>query len=224
MKKLIVVVGIILLSFCGKAQRRYYFPNSSYSSDISYAGVAPESWIDSSNTTIRALQTVWQLNGYSTCGPFTLDPSKPATLFIQYISEPLAAQSLSGCTFKSQFRCFISSTTSADISATVAVSLITANGTRRGMLGAGNSAVSLTTTSTNRTVTGSLINISINTGDRFVIEIGMTRNSGSTSRTGSIVFGGASSTDLPEDNTTSASGFKSWIEFSQTINMNNGFF
>lgn len=222
MKKLFLIISL-LICLWANSQSRLYFPNASYTSDIN--SYVPGQFTDETQSIIRPMQSIWQLNSYITTGPINVEVTAGSTtLLVQYVSPPLAAQTF-GNSFKAQMRGFVSSTTSTDISIFMFVVFISPSGGLRAFPMAGPVfSTSLSTVSTNRTITGTLTSSSVQTGDRLVILIGFKRNSGTIARTGSIVFGGGNLTDLPEDNTTTTSGFKSWVEFSQTLKLNNGIF
>jgi hypothetical protein len=121
------------------------------------------------------------------------------------VSRPMVAQTIpSGTTFSLQMRSSIVSTSSTTGQVQIYVRVCNEDGTNLREIG---NAVStnLTTTLQNRTVTvtaGS--NITINDGDRLVIEIGGNESAGSTTtRTFTVASSlGPATSDLPVDNTT----------------------
>lgn len=141
----------------------------------------------------------------------------------QYVSDPLRAQTISG-TFKGQFQC-LEAHANNDLFLAIKIYVVSNDGsTVRGTaLAVTRSTVELATALTNRTFPSStLTSVDAQFGDRIVIEIGVggtpTAASGVQGHNGSIRWGGnASSGDLPEDNTTTTTTFRPWVEFSQDI-------
>lgn len=155
------------------------------------------------------------------------------SLIRQYVTGPLAAQTISG-TVKGQMRCIESN---GNFAACVAVSIRACSedgGTIRSpaLLAISNSDLytsgtvhEMATSLTNRSLEDSaenkslsLTSCTLSEGDRLVIELGFRSSDTSTIRTGGISFGDDhATTDLPEDQVATAAN-NPWIEFSQTIN------
>ncbi len=140
----------------------------------------------------------------------------------QYISAPLAAQTISG-TISGQVR-GNSSNAAAVHSSAVSVRYLSNDGTTiRGTglpIGSGSSA--FTTTLTNRiTPTGTtLTNVAVSEGDRIVIEIGARQNASSSNRTATQSFGNNAASDLAFEQTGTAA-LNPWISFSSNIKFLN---
>jgi hypothetical protein len=140
-----------------------------------------------------------------------------------YVSDPLLAQTITD-TVKGQIRAAQDNTT-YDHRAQLAIRVVSGDGaTDRGTLLApdgGALASEFSTSLVNRKFPlawvapgNALGSVNALAGDRLVIEIGWRRHS--TYRWGSIRFGDAAATDLPEDETTTTD-LNPWIEFSQTL-------
>jgi hypothetical protein len=152
------------------------------------------------------------------------------SLVRQYVTEPLAAQTITG-TIKGQFRCIESN---SNFSACIAVSVraCSKDGTtiRSPALLAiswsdlyTNSSHEMATSLTNRKLEDvnenaslTLTSCTLSEGDRLVIELGFAASDTSTSRTGGISFGDNHSTNLGE-NITDTAAYNPWIQFSQTL-------
>jgi len=162
--------------------------------------------------------------------PRLLTESTPApvnALSRQYISEPLAPQTITG-TIKGQIRAAQGLSAAADMNAQMLVKVVSNDGlTERGvLLPLDNSALS------SEYVTGvmyenrkfplasasyALNSVVTQDGDRLVFEIGTNaHNSVGNIFTHTLVFGDNSATDLPEDEATTAAN-NPWIELSQSI-------
>lgn len=153
-------------------------------------------------------------------------------LLRQYISAPLAAQTLSG-TLKGVFRmasnvtnigvaapAFRIAKCSADGSTVTEIKAVTES-----TLASSNAPPGTTgTTLQNRrleqppsdTFTITFSDMSISAGERLLIELGYRDNTTNTGRFGIINFGDNSGTDLPEDETTTTAD-NPWVEFSANI-------
>lgn len=140
--------------------------------------------------------------------------STASTLFAQYVSPPLAAQTLSGNVI-GQMRFSISNATGATCVSRIYIRVINSSGTVVATILAGTSGGSnLTTTLTNkRTPTSTaLSSYACSAGDRISIEAGIIRTAGTTSRTGNISFGDDSATDLAVDDATTTAN-NPYVEF-----------
>jgi hypothetical protein len=143
----------------------------------------------------------------------------------QYLAGPLAAGAING-TVKGQIRCQ-EANADADYRVQLSIRLVSADGTTfRGTLRAADSEAlssEFTTTLTNRSiplaslVPQGLTEQTAQAGDWLVIEIGYrSHNTHTTSRTGTFRYGDSATSDLAEDETTTADN-NPWIEFSQSI-------
>lgn len=142
-------------------------------------------------------------------------------LMRQYVTEGLPAQTISG-TFKGQIR------VSADDPAWNRVSLSVRAVSNDGSTFAGSDIVALNEFYANANFSASLTNrriadgdglsnvIAINEGDRLVIEVGVRTSAASFESIVNANFGDDSSTDLAEDESTTAAD-NPWIEFSANL-------
>jgi len=152
------------------------------------------------------------------------------SLGMQYVSDPIDGQTISG-TVKAQIICRESN---AATDATMAITIkVVSNdgGTLRGTLLAiaasdliNTSPPEWTTTATNRRFLDAsevtpvtLTPVVAQDGDRIVVEIGMREVTTTSSRYGRFWLGDDGASDLPEDDTTTDTTMNPWIEFSQTI-------
>ncbi|MGG9960170.1 PQQ-dependent sugar dehydrogenase [Ferruginibacter sp. SUN106] len=139
-------------------------------------------------------------------------------LFDQFISAPLATQTITGpLNLTGQIRYQLSSLTSASGTGFVYVRLINADGSIASELG-NTTTSALAAALTNRTVTSVNVGtVSITSGQRLCIEVGCSYNvSAAVTRTYSASRGSASGTDLAVDNSTTTAN-NPWFQFSQTI-------
>ena len=134
----------------------------------------------------------------------------------QYVSAPLAAQTISG-TVKSYLRALANG---SNVDARLSIRVCNNAGTSFTgtllSLADYSSGNELNTSLRNKPFADgdTLSSLAINNGDRLVIEYGGA--TGTTGRTATINFGDDSGTDLPEDETTTAAN-NPWIEFSGTL-------
>lgn len=142
-------------------------------------------------------------------------------VFAQWVSEPLAAQTISAQTVEIQMR---GRENASGNNMFLAWSIRVCSGdgsTIRGTLVAGNRdatelAVSASTL-TNRRDTATSSSLAVEAGDRIVIEIGTGGNPDAGATHGSTIsYGDDSSTDLPENDTETAAN-NPWVEFPNTI-------
>src|SRR6185369_12854475 len=80
----------------------------------------------------------------------------------------------------------------------------------------GSSAYTTTATARFLPPNASLTSVSVNNGDRMIIEVGARQNASSTNRTFTHVYGSNFAGDLPFDQ-TSTTNLNGWIQFSQNI-------
>lgn len=145
-------------------------------------------------------------------------------LFAQFISAPLAAQTISG-TVKGQMRA-LENATDADGRAQVVIWVVKPDGSSRGtLLAADASALSseFATSLTNRKFPlaaispATLTSTAVSAGDRLVVELGWrAHNVTATSKSATFSYGTSSGTDLAEDETTTAAN-NPWLELSGTV-------
>ena len=151
-----------------------------------------------------------------------------SALIRQYVTEPLAAQTITG-NVSGQMRCIESN---GALSACVAVSVraVSNDGTTVRSGGLAISASDLYTTTSemytslrnlklmdvNESASIALTSMTLSDGDRLVFEFGYKATSTSTTYTGGISFGDNSATDLAADMTTTTAN-NPWIEFDSDI-------
>lgn len=136
----------------------------------------------------------------------------------QYVSDPIAAQTISG-NIKGQVRAF-ESLNAANAFSRIVVYVVSNDGsTVRGTLVSVQSGTEFPLSATNRPYPSSTAVTSVvaSAGDRIVIEYGAVQSNAS-SYTVTLSFGDDSASDLPEDATTTAAN-NPWIEFSQAITL-----
>jgi hypothetical protein len=147
-------------------------------------------------------------------------------LWYQFISPPLAAQTISG-TVKGQLR-VAEGSTSDDERAQVVIRVVSGDGTtvRGTLLGPDTGALSseFGTSATNRRFprggAQTMTSVAAQAGDRIVVEIGCRHHGTTTSSNPLAVVGDAAASDLPEDETTTSNS-NGWIEFSNAIQLHS---
>lgn len=205
-------------------QTRFYLPLAAFTSDVTPT-ISPATWTSSGSSVVRQMKPSYPANGIQTALAIAVDNSSStaSTLFVRFVSEPLAAQTISG-NIRGQIRASVASTTGCTAITKIVVTVVDPLGAIRATLFNGASGSStIPTTLTNRFVPAStaLTPFACNTGDRIVCEVGMVRTAGVTARTGNYSFGYTTVTDLAVDETTTT-GNSPWIEFSNTILLNHG--
>lgn len=140
-------------------------------------------------------------------------------LIMQYISDPIPAQTILAQTIKLQCMCSESSDLN-NMLLTVGLRVVSSDGlTVRGtLLSVTRDDVEAGTSYTNRRFTATTTEVVTQDSDRLCIEIGMggIPDTGG-SHTFSMVFGDNASVDLPEDD-TDLNFYNPWIEFENAIN------
>lgn len=158
------------------------------------------------------------------------------TLLVQAISPPLAAQTISPAsawTFKGYFRT-VETLGALDARSQVVIRVVSADGaTVRGTLYAGDTGTGAVTqewlasssssrnASFPRSVPATVSALTINAGDRLVIELGFRQHSAS-SETGVIKLGildPEAFADLAENETDTGDSGRGWLEFSSAITL-----
>jgi hypothetical protein len=209
---------------------RFYLEGSDYGTP----GITPAfdaAWGDTEDAIRRWLSSVASSTAMiSVAGDEAVSTSPLDVLVAQFVSEPLAAQTISG-TVKGQIRAS-ESNADADYRAQIVIRVVSNDGTTviGTLLAADASALSseFATTLTNRkfplaaSSPAALTSTAVSAGDRLVVEIGFrSHNAHTTSRSGTIRIGSAATTDLAEDESTTADD-RPWIELSGTITFDNG--
>ena len=142
-----------------------------------------------------------------------------AYLVRQYVSNPIAGQSISG-TVKGQVLADETSANTDGVTAII-IYLVDSTGTYKSTLRAltypalSGNEFALTETNRYIPVSTSLTTQTASNGDRIVVEFGVYSYKKNTA-IAYLVFGDNNATDLPEDQTTVTQN-NPWIEFSQDI-------
>lgn len=165
------------------------------------------------------------------------DAGQDQQLLRQYISAALGAQTLTG-TVKGVVR-MASNTANVGVAApAISISKCSADGSTVTEIVAPTQASDATTsappatsgtTLTNRrfeTPPGNTFNIplgstSISAGERLIVEVGYKDNTTNTGRFGTMSLGDDSSSDLPEDESTTTAD-NPWVEFSMDLSFSGG--
>jgi len=150
------------------------------------------------------------------------------SLHRQYVSDPLAAQTLSG-NVKAQFQC-LEELNNCNLFLTLKITVCSNDGstTRATLLSITRDTTNeLGTTLANRNFPSTaLSSYACTAGDRLVVEVGLGGNitsgtGGTVGHNGSIRWGcSASSGDLPEDDTQTGTTYRPWLEFSNNFVFN----
>lgn len=137
----------------------------------------------------------------------------------QYVSAPLAAQTISGTV-----KCYLRALKSVGQTHKANMSIRVCNNAGSSFTGtllalgdyAGGTQFNNTTLENKKFADGeALSSLAVNAGDRLVIELG-SLSAASSDGHGTLSFGDDSGTDLPENETTTAAN-NPWIEFSGTL-------
>lgn len=201
---------------------RFYFPGASagtpgvspaYDSEWEHTSSAARRKL--SSTKISSVNDTSYISETSSSSPYDI-------LFRQYISEPLAAQTISG-TVKGQWR-VREDLAAADMCRALVIKVVSGDGgTVRGTLLShfpGSLTSEYATSLTNRKFPPetTLTEVTAQAGDLLVIEIGTRAFNASTTPYYSYWHNmdDTSVSDLPEDETTTTN-LCNWIEFSQTL-------
>lgn len=142
----------------------------------------------------------------------------------QYVSDPIAAQTLAGsAVLKGQVRCLESAVNDNLDLVPSCIRVVSNDGnTYRSpdVIALGDNALAneFATSLTNRKILDGDLSTAVTAsqGDRIVIEIGEKNSATGTSVSGSFSFGDDSATDLPEDTTTTAAN-NPWVELQNDI-------
>jgi hypothetical protein len=137
-------------------------------------------------------------------------------LLKQFITPPLAAQIFTTKALTGQIRENMSSVSSRTGTLVIYFRKIAPNGTIT-EIGNTTSTTNLSTTLTNKTLTSLTFTVTINTGDRFVWDVGwryLTGTNTATNGTGS--FGSSSATDLTASGTETTAN-NPWLSINQTV-------
>ena len=206
---------------------RLYFPSTG-TPDISPTINNGGEW-EHSNGVRRPLVTTVGSSALST-DAYTPDAADHLTdgdaLIYQYIlTDKLAAQTISGQTVKWQFQC-LEAHANNNLFLTLKIFVCGNDGTiKETLLAIRRDSTEVATSLTNRGDTATISSATVEDNDRIVIEIGLggtpTATGGVQGHNGSIRFGeSASSGDLPEDDSTTATTYRPWLEFANTLILN----
>jgi hypothetical protein len=201
---------------------RFYFPATGA------AAVSPafaSGWELTGAAIRRPATTARGSSAFTTRQVAESSPSVVDVLWAQYVSAPLAAQTIGG-TIKGQFVAFESSLL-ADMRAQLVVKVVSNDGSVvRGTLldfDAGGLWSEFETLGRNRAFprlgegAATLANLAVLDGDRIVFELGYrAHNFSFFTRSGSVELGDSAASDLPE-NETEAGLLNPWIELSQSL-------
>lgn len=220
MRKLVIVI-LFLLPIIVNAQTRFYFDR------LTVAPISPTinaAWTITTGNTFHVIfpsKSLFPINtGNGTLVSATSTTTSPQKMICAtFISTPLTAQTISnGTVFSMQMRGSKSSSLSTGL-LTIYVRLCDAAGTTITEIGNFSNATNLVAgTSSNRTLTVTVSgDVTVNFGDRLIVEVGESFTAGATAHTCTInVQVAPSVADLPVDN-TSTSLLNPWIESSQTL-------
>ena len=202
---------------------RLYFPSS---------GNAPASpafnagWEDTTAASRLKCVTTRISSAMTTVSFLDANRTDRDILFRQYVSDPLAAQTILAQTVKIQMRV---RETHADNNMFLAwaVYVFSYDGAvlRGTVVALNRDATESTTTLTNRGDTATSTQVITQYGDRIVIEIGMGGNPHDflgNAHDSDISIGDNSATDLPEDSTSTTAN-NAWLEFPNDVTINKSF-
>jgi hypothetical protein len=198
---------------------RFYLPST---------GAAPvnpafnTSW-DESGSADRLKCVVTKINSAMTDKTVAKGTGATRALVRQYVSDPIAAQTIAAGTVKGQVRCLESAANDNLDLVPLLIRVCSNDGsTFRSpaiiALGDYAAALEFATTLTNRKIADGDTTSSVDAqdGDRIVIEIGEKNSGTGSSVSGTFSFGDNDTTDLAEDTTTTTTN-NPWIELSSNI-------
>ena len=206
---------------------RLYFPSTG-TPDVSPTINNGGEW-EHSNGVRRPLVTTVGSSALST-DAYSPDAADHLTdgdaLIYQYVlTDKLAAQTISGQTVKWQFQC-LEAHANNNLFLTLKIFVCGNDGTiKETLLAIRRDATEVATSLTNRGDSATISSATVEDNDRIVVEIGlggtMTGAGGVQGHNGSIRFGeSASSGDLPEDDSTTTTTYRPWLEFANTLTLN----
>jgi hypothetical protein len=201
---------------------RFYLPSSG---DAAVSPAFDAGWEDTHEGQRYKLVTTKISSAMATHVFTDSDYSDRDCLFHQYVSDPIAAQTISAQTVKIQFRCYEDSALH-DLYLSIGIRVVSNDGaTVRGTILAvtRDATEAVVSTLTNRKITPTSTEVVAQSGDRIVIEIGMggdPQQFGAMNHGSGISFGDDSATDLGE-NDTDTSAYNPWVEFANTISFSN---
>ena len=141
----------------------------------------------------------------------------------QYVSDPIAAQTIAAQTFKLQMQA-LEANNGNNLSLTWKVFLVSNDGgtIKETLLAIRRDGNEVTTALINRSDSATSSAADAEENDRIVIEVGLgglcTAAGGTQGHNGSVRWGcNASSGDLPENDTEAGTTFRGWFEFANTI-------
>ena len=192
---------------------RFYLP---YSGTPSVSPAYNSAWEDTS-IVARLNAVTTRISSTMTTVSFSdADATNKDILYRQYVSEPLAAQTIAAQTLKFQIRGIESGTGN---NMYTAISVRTWNGStfQNIISGVLRDATELTTSLVNRQYSVTTTAVTIAAGDRIIIEIGQGGDPATNqSHGGGLSIGDNSTTDLGENNTDTAA-YNPWVEFANTL-------
>lgn len=198
------------------APTRFYLPSTGTSPLTSLA--ADAGWEDTSILTRNKLITTKISSAFVSD---SFDDNNAATrdiLFRQYVSDPIAAQTISAQTLKFQIRSAIQLSGNSMLTS-IGVRVVSNDGaTVTGtILAVTRDGTVLTSTLTNRQFTATTTQVVASANDRIVVEIGTGGDpSGSNDHDTLLRVGDASASDLSEDDTSTTDN-NPWVEFANPI-------
>lgn len=196
---------------------RFYFPSSA----VAPASPAYSAAWDDTSVAVRVKTVTTRLSTFILSKAFAdSDNTDKDILFIQYVSAPLAAQTISAQTIKFQMRGY---ELSSNNNLYFAITIRSWNGSSfQTLLALTRDDTELATSFTNRSFTATTSAVTVGEGDYLVIEIGVGGDPGPPADHDSqISVGDNASTDLPEDD-TETSVYNPWLEFPNTISFAGG--
>lgn len=206
---------------CGQTTTtRFYLPT------VGSPGINPalsNNWTQTEGYVLRPLSATKTGTSLSQLTLAVPNAINTTTLFANYVSPPLAAQTIN-CSVAGQVAWRVSSATGIVIYTYVVINIINSSGSIKatllppasGVADMGAGAYSLKTPAIQN-----LANYICEDGDRISIEFGTLRTSGTNTRTASMNMGDVSSNDQAVGDFGSASA-NPWIEFSQALIFYNG--
>lgn len=202
-----IVTILMLLSVAGFGQTTFFLEAGT---NTQYGAAGTISTWTSSGSHISSSANPSGFKASTTIATTTISvnnsSSTATTLFGQFVSPALKAQTISG-TVTGYARLRIANTTGATVQSRVKITVIDRTGAVVAtLLPITSGASNLTTTLTSYQIlnAAALTSYACADGDRICIEIGIGRSAGTTARNGDISFGSSSATNITTAGSTTA--------------------
>jgi hypothetical protein len=217
---LLAVVALCALLLCAffdqaAAATRFYLP----STGAAAVEPAPDAAWEDTTIAARLKAVVTKIASAMTSIVFDdADNTDRDVLFRQYVSDPIAAQTIAAQALAFQMRC-LENNGSSNLYTSIGIRVVSNDGTsvRGTILAVTRDATEVVASVfTNRRLTATTTEVVAEAGDRIVIEVGLGGDPSSGGHDSSISIGDDSATDLGANDTDTAA-YNPWVEFINTM-------